>query len=58
MASDSLQEDGRLTIGGRPPVIVHFTQNKPFAGAVPGKPGHHLLCSPSELRAAARLRRR
>lgn len=48
MASDSLH--GNVTIGGQAPAIVHFTQNKPFAGAVPGKPGHQFLCSAEELR--------
>ncbi|GAB4814352.1 hypothetical protein N2152v2_001398 [Parachlorella kessleri] len=47
MASDSLA--GNLTIGGRPPVVVHFTQHKPFGGAVPGRPGHNFLCSAEEM---------
>lgn len=47
MASDSL--NGNLTVGGRPPVVVHFTQNKPFGGPVLGKPGHQFLCSGQEL---------
>ncbi|PSC67076.1 glycosyltransferase family 8 [Micractinium conductrix] len=47
MASDSL--DGNVTLGGRSPVVVHFTRNKPFHGPVPGKPGHQFLCAPHEL---------
>lgn len=47
MASDSLK--GNLTIGGKAPVVVHFTQNKPFHGSVAGKPGHQFLCPASEL---------
>ena len=47
MASDSLA--GNLTIGGRKPVVVHFTQHKPFGGAVPGRPGHNFLCTPEEV---------
>lgn len=50
MASDSLQANG-LTVGGLRPAVVHFTQNKPFKGAVAGKPGHSMLCSPQELAA-------
>ena len=47
MASDSL--DGNLTLGGRRPVVVHFTQHKPFGGPVPGRPGHQFLCTREEL---------
>ena len=47
MASDSLH--GNLTIGGHAPVIVHFTQNKPFKGTQPGTPGHQFLCSAAQL---------
>ena len=47
MASDSL--NGDLTIGGRPPVVVHFTQHKPFGGPVKGRQGHQFLCRPEEL---------
>jgi hypothetical protein len=47
MASDSLA--GNITLGGRSPVVVHFTHNKPFGGAVPGRPGHQFLCSREEL---------
>lgn len=47
MASDSLK--GNVTLGGRSPIIVHFTQNKPFKGAQAGKPGHQFLCTQKEL---------
>ena len=47
MASDSL--DGNMTLGGRCPVVVHFTQHKPFGGPVPGRPGHQFLCTREEL---------
>ena len=49
MASDSLHASGNLTIGGHAPVVVHFTQTKPFRGAQPGTPGHQLLCSAAQL---------
>jgi hypothetical protein len=47
MASDSLR--GNRTVGGRAPTVVHFTQNKPFNGAQPHKPGHQFLCTAEEL---------
>ena len=49
MASDSLLPNGKRTIGGRSPVVIHYTRNKPFQGPIPGKPGHGLLCSAKEL---------
>ncbi|GAB4814824.1 hypothetical protein N2152v2_001870 [Parachlorella kessleri] len=42
MASESMH--GGRTIGGIRPRIVHFTEDKPFRGAEPGKPGHEYLC--------------
>lgn len=47
MASDSLV--GNRTLGGRPPVVVHFTRHKPFRGPQPGRPGHQFLCSLEEV---------
>ncbi|KAI7846182.1 hypothetical protein COHA_000252 [Chlorella ohadii] len=47
MASDSLA--GNRTLGGRDPVVVHFTRNKPFHGPQPGRPGHQFLCRLEEM---------
>ena len=47
MASDSLV--GNRTLGGRQPVVVHFTRHKPFRGPQPGRPGHQFLCSLEEV---------
>ena len=51
MASDSLA--GNRTLGGRDPVVVHFTRHKPFGGPQPGWPGHQFLCSLQELKERA-----
>jgi alpha-N-acetylglucosamine transferase len=47
MASDSLV--GNRTLGGRDPVVVHFTRHKPFHGPQPGRPGHQFLCRLDEM---------
>jgi lipopolysaccharide biosynthesis glycosyltransferase len=40
---------GGITVGGDPPVVLHFTDNKPFNGPVAGALGHEFLCSMAEL---------
>lgn len=53
MASDSLVRGSpalsNLTVGGHLPVVVHYTQHKPFSGRQVGMPGHQFLCSQEEL---------
>jgi len=48
MAGPTLE--GNLTVGGRSPKIVHFTEFKPFNGDQ-GLPGHEFLCTSAQLAA-------
>lgn len=41
---------GNLTVGGRDPVVLHFTANKPWRGKEPGVLGHDFLCDAETLR--------
>ena len=41
---------GNKTVGGRDPVVLHFTANKPWRGQEPGVLGHDFLCDAETLR--------
>lgn len=41
---------GNLTVGGVAPVVLHFTNQKPWHGREPGRLGHQFLCSAADLR--------
>lgn len=41
---------GNLTVGGVAPVVLHFTNQKPWHGREAGRLGHQFLCSAADLR--------